>query len=565
MTQPTIAYFSMEIGLEPGLPTYAGGLGILAGDTIRSAADLKVPLVAITLLHGKGYFYQRLDPTGWQLEEPAQWAIDDYLTEMPQRVAVTLEGRTVQLRCWRYEARGVTGHVVPVYFLDSDLPENSEYDRTLTHHLYGGDKRYRLCQEVILGIGGVRMLRALEYPNIMRFHMNEGHAALLTLELLDEHARNQGRTAVNREDVEAVRRQCVFTTHTAVPAGHDQFDLNLVRQVVGHHEVLLDWQSVLVHDGLFNMTYLALNLSRYVNGVSKEHGEVSRLMFAHYTVDCITNGVHAATWVSEPFQRLFDQYIRDWRRDNFSLRYALSIPKSQVWEAHMTAKKQLIQYVNHETNAGMDVDILTIGFARRAASYKRGDLLFDDPDRLRSIAAEAGPFQVIYAGKAHPQDQLGKELIKRIIQAGESLRPQIRIVYLQNYDMDLGKLITSGVDLWLNTPEVPQEASGTSGMKAAVNGVPSFSVLDGWWIEGHIEGVTGWSIGRDHTALAEPSDRKRDANSLYEKLENIIIPKFYSDRDGYLDVMRHSIGLNGSFFNTQRMVQQYVLNAYFGA
>jgi starch phosphorylase len=565
MTQPTIAYYSMEIGLEPGLPTYAGGLGILAGDTIRSAADLRVPLVAITLLHRKGYFYQRLDATGWQREEPAQWVINDYLTEMPQRVSVTLEGRTVQLRCWRYEARGITGHVVPVYFLDSDLPENSEYDRTLTHYLYGGDRRYRLCQEVILGIGGVRMLRALEYENILRFHMNEGHAALLTLELLDEHAGSQGRTAINREDVEAVRRQCVFTTHTAVPAGHDQFDMDLVRQVVGHHEVLLDWQSVLVHDGLFNMTYLALNLSRYVNGVSKEHGEVSRLMFAHYTIDCITNGVHAATWVSEPFQRLFDHYIKDWRRDNFSLRYALSIPKSEVWEAHMTAKKQLIQYVNRETNVGMDVDILTMGFARRAASYKRGDLLFDDPDRLRRIAAEAGPFQVIYAGKAHPQDQLGKELIKRIIQAGESLRPQIRIVYLENYDMELGKLITSGVDLWLNTPEVPQEASGTSGMKAAVNGVPSFSVLDGWWIEGHIEGVTGWSIGRDHTAVSEPSDRKRDADSLYEKLEKIIIPKFYSDRDGYLDVMRHSIGLNGSFFNTQRMVQQYVLNAYFGA
>jgi starch phosphorylase len=558
MTQPTIAYYSMEIGLEPGLPTYAGGLGILAGDTIRSAADLRVPLVAITLLHRKGYFYQRLDATGWQREEPAQWVINDYLTEMPQRVSVTLEGRIVQLRCWRYEARGITGHVVPVYFLDSDLPENSEYDRTLTHYLYGGDRRYRLCQEVILGIGGVRMLRALEYENILRFHMNEGHAALLTLELLDEHAGSQGRTAINREDVEAVRRQCVFTTHTAVPAGHDQFDMDLVRQVVGHHEVLLDWQSVLVHDGLFN-------LSRYVNGVSKEHGEVSRLMFAHYTIDCITNGVHAATWVSEPFQRLFDHYIKDWRRDNFSLRYALSIPKSEVWEAHMTAKKQLIQYVNRETNVGMDVDILTMGFARRAASYKRGDLLFDDPDRLRRIAAEAGPFQVIYAGKAHPQDQLGKELIKRIIQAGESLRPQIRIVYLENYDMELGKLITSGVDLWLNTPEVPQEASGTSGMKAAVNGVPSFSVLDGWWIEGHIEGVTGWSIGRDHTAVSEPSDRKRDADSLYEKLEKIIIPKFYSDRDGYLDVMRHSIGLNGSFFNTQRMVQQYVLNAYFGA
>jgi len=561
--QPTIAYFSMEIGLETGMPTYSGGLGILAGDTIRAAADLKVPVVAVTLLHRKGYFYQRLDGSGWQHEEPVEWAVDDFVKEMPQRVTVTIEGRTVALRCWKYEVNGVSGSVVPVYFLDADLPENSEFDRALTHYLYGGDSYYRLCQEVILGIGGVRMLRALGYQQVVRFHMNEGHAALLTLELLEETAAKAGRKAIAREDVEGVRHQCVFTTHTAVPAGHDQFPVDLCRRVLGHREVWVDWQSVLCHEGLFNMTYLALNLSRYVNGVSKEHGEVSRLMFARYVIESITNGVHAATWASEPFQRLFDSHVPDWRKDNFALRYALSIPKNEVWDAHMAAKKRLMQYVNRGTNIGMDADVLTMGFARRAATYKRADLLFHDVDRLRAIC-KGGLLQVVYAGKAHPQDQSGKEVIKRIIEARDKLKGQVRIAYLENYDMELGKLITAGVDVWLNTPEVPREASGTSGMKAALNGVPSFSVLDGWWIEGHIEGITGWAIGQNHSVMGEVSDPDRDAASLYDKLEKTIMPMFYANREGFIEMMRHSIGLNGSFFNTQRMMQQYVVNAYFG-
>jgi len=561
--QPHIAYFSMEIGLEPAIPTYSGGLGVLAGDTIRSAADLKVPMVAVTLLHRKGYFYQRINASGWQEEEPCEWVVSDYLTEMPQRVTVMIEGRTVHLRCWQYQVKGISGAVVPVYFLDADLPENAPGDRALTNHLYGGDQYYRLCQEVILGIGGVRMLRALGYNNIVRFHMNEGHAALLGLELLEEHAQEGGRSAITREDVDAVRQMCVFTTHTAVPAGHDQFPLDLVRRVLGQRDILLDWQPLVIHNGLFNMTYLALNLSHYVNGVAKKHGEVSRLIFARYEIDSITNGVHAVTWTSEPFQRLFDAYIPDWRRDNFSLRYALNIPRADVWEAHMTAKRRLIQYVNRETNAGMDAEVMTIGFARRAAAYKRGDLLFTDLDRLVSIAGKAGQFQIIYGGKAHPADQAGKETIRRICQARDALKGRIRVVYLSNYDMELARVMTAGVDVWLNTPEVPHEASGTSGMKAALNGVPQFSVLDGWWIEGCIEGVTGWSIGADGKGPAEVSDRQKDAASLYEKLESLILPMFYRDRDRFIEIMRHAIGLNGSFFNTQRMIQQYIVNAYF--
>ncbi|HEX2972755.1 MAG TPA: alpha-glucan family phosphorylase [Tepidisphaeraceae bacterium] len=568
--QPTIAYFSMEIGLEAGMPTYSGGLGILAGDTIRSAADLRVPLAAVTLLHRKGYFYQWLDPAGLQHEEPVEWVIEDYLQELPERVVVKIEDREVHLRCWKYEVKGISDSVVPVYFLDSDLPENAEQDRKLTDYLYGGDQYYRLCQEVILGIGGVRMLRALGYQQIIRFHMNEGHAALLTLELLEEHAHAAGHGTIDQEDVEAVRRVCVFTTHTAVPAGHDQFPMDLVHRVFGHHEVLLDWQSVIRHGNLFNMTYLALNLSSYINGVAKRHGEVSRLMFAQYTIDSITNGVHAATWISEPFQRLFDQHIPDWRRDNFSFRYALNIPRAEIWNAHVAVKKSLVHYVNRETNAGIDADILTLGFARRAAAYKRGDLLFHDLDRLRSLVATVGPFQVVFSGKAHPRDQEGKHLIQRIIEASHALKGQVRIAYLQNYDMDLARMITAGVDIWLNTPQVPLEASGTSGMKAALNGVPQFGTLDGWWIEGHIEGVTGWAIGGAHNHLQATSDlpeaecRARDAASLYQKLQDTIIPLYYRNRDGFIDIMRHAIGLNGSFFNTQRMMQQYVVNAYFG-
>jgi starch phosphorylase len=557
-----VAYFSMEIGLDPAMPTYSGGLGILAGDTIRSAADLGVPMVAVTLLHRKGYFYQRLDASGWQREEPMEWVVNDFLEEIPERTSVSIEGRTVRIRAWKYEVAGVDGYKVPVYLLDTDLPENSESDKALTHYLYGGDQRYRLCQETILGIGGVKMLRALGYESIERFHMNEGHASLLTLELLDEEVRKAGRKSISHEDIEAVRKKCIFTTHTPVPAGHDQFPLDLVSRILGRREVY-DMKDIFCCEGLLNMTYLALNLSHYINGVAKKHGEVSRSMFAGYVIDAITNGVHAATWVSAPFRELYDRHIPGWRQDNFSFRSALSIEKQEVWNAHIQAKKRLIQYVNRETNVGMDIDLLTVGFARRATAYKRGDLIFRDIERLKSVPSKAGTLQLIYAGKAHPQDQGGKELIRRVFKAKEALKKEVKIAYLQNYDIELGKIMTSGVDLWLNTPQPPLEASGTSGMKAALNGVPSLSILDGWWIEGHIEGVTGWSIGENGRGTGQEHDSSKDAVSLYDKLERVIIPLYYNDRDRFIDVMRHSVALNGSFFNTQRMLQQYVLKAYF--
>jgi starch phosphorylase len=564
MNERSIAYFSMEIALEPAMPTYAGGLGILAGDTIRSAADLKVPLLAVSLLHRKGYLVQRLDASGWQREQPAEWVVEDFLVEMPQRAKVMIEGRTVHVRAWKLEVKGEGGFVVPVFLLDTDLPENSEWDRTLTHYLYGGEQLYRLCQEVVLGIGGVRMLRANGFQHLTRYHMNEGHAALLGLELLDELAGKAGRPTFNHADVEVVRQQCVFTTHTPVTAGHDQFPLDMAGRVLGRTE-LFAMKEVFCCEGRLNMTFLALNLSHYVNGVAKKHAETSQLMFARYQIDAITNGVHAATWTSPPFRALFDRHIPGWRQDNFSLRFAHSIPPEEVWAAHSVAKRTLVEHVNRVSNAGLDASVLTLGFARRAAPYKRGHLLVTDVGRLKSVASKAGRLQVIYGGKAHPNDRGGKELIQRIVQLRDSLKPDLKLVYLENYDMEQARLTTAGVDVWLNTPQPPLEASGTSGMKAALNGVPSLSILDGWWIEGWIEGATGWAIGEKcEKSPADPDRSACDAASLYEKLEKVVIPLFCGERNRFIDVMRHCISLNGSFFNTQRMVQQYVVKAYLG-
>jgi len=556
----SIAYFSMEIALEPAVPTYSGGLGILAGDTLRAAADRGLPMVGVSLLHRKGYFHQKLDTDGWQTEQPAAWEVTDFLEELPARATVAVEGRDVLVRAWRYEVRGASGSVIPVYMLDADLPDNSEWDRRLTDHLYGGDGWYRLCQEIVLGIGGVRLLRALGHNRLRRFHMNEGHAALLALELLDEHAQRAGRTVFNQEDIEAVHELCVFTTHTPVPAGHDRFPLDLASRALGRTDLAVR-RDTFCCDGELNMTYLALALSRYVNGVAKKHGEVSQHMFAPYKVDAITNGVHACTWAAPPFQELFDRYIPGWREDSFMLRYALGIPPAEVWKAHQQAKRALLARINDETQVSLDPDMLTLGFARRVATYKRTDLLFQDLDRLRAVAANAGRFQVVYAGKAHPRDQDAKRLIQRIHQAGAALRGDISVAYLADYDWELGRLLTAGVDIWLNTPQPPMEASGTSGMKAAVNGVPSLSIVDGWWVEGCIEGMTGWAI--DGAAPPEGDRTAHDAAALYDKLEHAVVPLFCTERNRFIDVMRHAMALNGSFFNTHRMILQYVSKAYF--
>jgi len=313
------------------------------------------------------------------------------------------------------------------------------------------------------------------------------------------------------------------------------------------------------------MTYLALGLSNYVNGVAKLHGVVSRKMFPNVPIEAITNGVHAATWASPSFRDLFDRHIPSWREDNYSLRGALGLPPEEVWAAHLLAKHDLLEAVRKKSGLRLEPEAFTIGFARRATGYKRADLILNDLDRLRQIATNVGAFQIVFAGKAHPKDAGGKEIIKRIFKAKRALKKSVPIVFLDDYDLDLGGKLTAGGDLWLNTPQYPLEASGTSGMKAALNAVPSLSILDGWWVEGHIEGVTGWSIGEPHRSDPAPdtaTNNAADAESLYSKLENVILPLFYEDRSRYLSVMQHAIAINGSFFNTQRMVQQYITDAY---
>jgi starch phosphorylase len=556
---PTVAYFSMEVGLDPAMPTYSGGLGMLAGDTLRSAADLAIPMVGVTLLHRKGYFRQHLDAQGNQSESPAVWAPEEFLEPLPPHVSVTIEGRTVMVSAWRYIVRGLSGHSVPVYFLDTALGENSPWDQTLTDNLYGGDEHYRLCQEVVLGLGGAAMLRALGYRRVQTYHMNEGHSALLVLALLEEQRERSGLSEVTKADRDAVRHRCVFTTHTPVPAGFDKFPLDLVRPVLGEEPTAVLQAVECLHDGALNMTYLALSFSHYINGVSMRHEEVSRSMFPNYPINSVTNGVHAATWASMPFQRLYDRHIPEWRHDNLYLRYAVGIPLDEIREAHVQAKQELLTEVERRTGQRLAPGVMTLGFARRAAAYKRPDLLFSDLDRLKRIASQVGPLQVIYGGKAHPRDEDGKALIRRIFEAAAALGDTVRVVYLEEYDMALAKYLCAGVDLWLNTPQKPDEASGTSGMKAALNGVPSLSILDGWWIEGHVEGSTGWSIGDEWELESDPS---KEIASLYDKLEYLIVPTFYERSPAFAGVMRLAIALNGSFYNAQRMMLQYLENAY---
>jgi starch phosphorylase len=553
-----IAYFSMDVAVDSNIPTYSGGLGVLAGDMLRSAADLSLPMVALSLLHHKGYFHQRLDSHGNQAESPVTWSPERHLKRLAEKVTLAIEGRPVQIGAWQYLFTGVTGHTVPLIFLDTDLPENNTSDRSLTDYLYGGDEQYRLCQETILGIGGVLMLRALGYRDVRVFHMNEGHSALATLALLEEQTGGAPERHYSENEIESVRRQCVFTTHTPVPAGHDRFPTDLVYQVLGDARAgaLSDLQII---NGSLNMTELALRFSGYVNGVSMRHGEVSRDMFPNHHIEAITNGVHATTWTAAPMAALFDRTLPNWREDNCFLRYAVGIPLSEIRQAHTQAKQELLRQVRWLTGIQLDEKVFTLGFARRATGYKRGDLLFTDIEQLKSISERVGPIQLIYAGKAHPRDDGGKAIIRRIFEAAAALANSVRVVYLENYDMDLGKLLCSGVDIWLNTPMRPQEASGTSGMKAALNGVPSFSVLDGWWVEGHIEGATGWSIGDSVNA---ENDSAIEAQSMYHKLETVILPLYYHEPDKFTQVMRSAIALNGSFFNTQRMLFQYVRNAY---
>jgi len=545
-----IAYFSMEIGLLNEIPTYAGGLGGLAGDAIRSAADLNIPLVAVTLVSNKGYFRQTLDPSGNQTEHADEWKPANFMTLLAEEVGIKIQNREVKVRAWLYACKSQTGGCVPIIFLDTDIEGNELEDRRITDSLYGGDQCYRLKQEIVLGIGGVRMLEAHGFK-VRKYHMNEGHSSLLALELL----RRNGMDSTKVKDL------CIFTTHTPVEAGHDKFDYGLVEDMIQDKN---DVDTLRKFGGAdrFDTSIFAMNLSNYVNGVTKRHSQISSALFPGYKIQSITNGVHSYTWTSPYFRTLYDHYLPGWANEPELLVRVGGIPDSEIWEAHLSAKKALIDEVNRRTGVGMDYDTLTIGFARRMAAYKRATLLLSDLELLRKINKK-GKIQLIFAGKAHPNDGAGKQIIRDIFKDIENLQGEIKIVFLENYDMDLAAKMVSGVDVWLNTPTRPYEASGTSGMKAAHNGVVNFSVLDGWWIEGWIEGVTGWAMGpQPKESLSEEEARLAELKDLYNKLYYIIVPMYYEQKDEWFKLINNSIGMIAYYFNSHRMMRRYVTDAY---
>jgi len=547
----TIFYFTMEVGLSSDIPTYSGGLGVLAGDTLRSAADLGLPMVGVTMLWRNGYFKQEINQDGWQEEENAIWDYKSKLRKLDNYVRVKLEGKSIRIEVWEYTITGRHGHVVPVYFLDTNVTENPEYARNLNQYLYGGDEYTRLCQEIILGIGGVRILRDIGYGNGQLYHLNEGHASLLALELIRERGYNS---------YDKVKKNCVFTTHTPVAAGHDEFPYDLLKQVL--HPIYLEHlEGIIGQEHSLNLTELSLKLSKFVNGVSQTHGKVARRMLNDESISAITNGIHLDTWMHPALKDLFDRELNGWRMDHSILVHALQISDEKIVKAHQAAKGELLDWVNRTYERDLDPDVLTIGFARRAATYKRADLLFTDLERLLEIAG--GKLQLLYAGKAHPRDDAGKELIQRVVKAGEKLGTDIPLVYLEEYNMDIGARLTAGCDVWLNNPRRPREASGTSGMKAAVNGGLNLSILDGWWVEGYVPDHTGWAIGpsADLEDL-ESYDDSHDIEDLYQKLESEILPTYYENPAKWVEMMKYSIALTGPYFNTNRMLREYAENAY---
>ena len=545
-----IAYFSMEIGMNSAIPTYSGGLGVLAGDVIRSSADLRIPLVAVTLISKKGYLKQKISADGWQIEFPEEWDPSDYMKLLPETANVKISGRDVKIGVWAYEQESLTGGTIPVLFLTTDVEGNSQEDREITDFLYGGDEKYRLKQEIVLGIGGLRILDALKV-NVKKYHMNEGHSSLLTLELLKNNDLNADK----------VKNQCVFTTHTPVAAAFDKFSYDFLLKIL---ETEVPEEKLKEYGGTdkLNMTLLALNLSKYTNGVTEAHMEYSRKLFPGYHIQEITNGVHSYTWTCSQFRRLFDKCIPRWANEPELLVRVDTITDEELWEAHIEAKHELLDFVHSSSGLQLDTDALTLGFARRATEYKRATMIFSDLEKLKEVNSQ-GKIQLIFAGKAHPKDELGKKLIQEIYEYKTRLKDEIPIVYLENYNMGIAQKLTSGVDVWLNTPMPPMEASGTSGMKAAHNGVINFSVLDGWWIEGCVEGLTGWAIGPSpDQVLSEDKRRKREIADIYSKLEYVIIPKFYQERDSWISLMRNSIGKVAYYFNTHRMMRRYATDAY---
>lgn len=549
MSHLSVAYFTMEIGLKSSIPTFAGGLGILAADLMRACSDLGTEAACITGCWRYGYLRQRLKPDGSQVYEEVDWDPATELTRLPRTISVSVEGRDVRVGCWELKLQGEKG-IVPVYFLDTDLPENTPEDRSITKHLYGGDLAMRIKQEIVLGIGGVRMLRALGYDSIDNFHLNEGHSAFLTLELLRERGYQDSR----------VRAACSFTTHTPVKAGHDVFPYDLASRALGD---LMPWHiKKLAGEDALSMTQLAMNLSHITLGVSRVHAQVSRRLLENSQIGYVTNGVHHIEWASPEMQNLFDQYIPGWRGNPALLaEHCRDLPDNPLWEAHMAAKRRLLALVNAHSDVHFDENRLTIASARRIVPYKRPELLYANLRRLQEVAH--GKLQLIHAGNAHPFDGFSQDVIRHIIERSQELKGIVDIVYLPNYNPDLAKLLVSGADVWLNTPMRLHEASGTSGMKACLNGVLNLSTLDGWWVEGYEkDNEAGWRIGPLAEALGPDDTRQIDAEDLYTQLQYEVIHEYeYPQRARWIRRMKRAIGLIGTF-SAQRCIEEYQTKAW---
>ena len=540
---PVVGYFTAEIGLWSELHTYSGGLGVLAGDHVKSAADAGIPLVGVTLLYHQGYARQHIDAAGIQTETFPEVDMNRLLSKTDIVLELELDGKPLFAYVWMAEILGQSGHMVPVYFMDTRHPENTTQHQELSSRLYGGDDGVRIRQEYVLGVGGVQLFDHLEVE-LSGLHLNEGHCTFAMLELL--------KRGWSREQL---AQRSLFTTHTPVPAGHDRFDWSLVEDVIG--DLLPTDAKELVrnagdpeHGARCSMSHLAVSLSTTVNAVSKLNADVAMTMFDQ-NIQPITNGVHHITWTSPVMASFFDKHLADWRIQPESIAKAEALPTEDLMEARSKARKQLHDYVQSTTGVELFSDRLTIGFARRFATYKRANLVFKDLERLRKIGA--GKIQFVFSGKAHPRDQGGKQLIRDIFESAHQIADEIPVAFIENYDMHTGLMMTSGVDIWLNNPIRPMEASGTSGMKAAMNGVPNCSILDGWWPEACIHGVNGWAIGN----AEDDRNDDRDAENIYNVLQHEVIPLWEQEGDGWAEMMKASIAASAGFTG-QRMIQDYL-------
>lgn len=535
-----VAYFSAEIGIDERIKTFSGGLGILAGGTIKAMADLEIPFCAVTLFYKNGFFKQKINENNYQEEIEDSWDSENILEDTRKEVKVNIYGEDIYIKIKKYLYKGITGHEIPIFFLDTHHDKNPDWIDNLTNNLYDGD---RLAQEIILGVGGFRALEELGINNIQKYHMNEGHSSFLTLELYKKLGQSKGWNDGQ------VKEMCSFTTHTPIPAGHDKFSYDKVYDAFkGEKNILPLHLKKLAGENQLNTTLLALSLSSYHNSVSKRHMEVTREMFPNFAIDYITNGVQVGFWINNYLAKIFDSSIPNWRFDNTKLKEVFRIPDSQIYKAHVQAKKDLIDFTNEKniTKAKFKEDVLTIGFARRFIEYKDAELIFQNIDNLKELGTKV---QFIFAGKSHKNDGIGKDIMKRIIDRGDELSEYISIGFLENYDIDIAKKLVGGCDLWLNTPIPPNEASGTSGMKAAANGGMHFSRLDGWAIESFEKNGGGFPI--------------QEYSDFITTLKYKIIPMFYdSNKSSWVREMKLSIGNSASYFNTHRMAKEYIEKAY---